>query len=308
MNYKNIELSDDEEKVKRNYKDSLFRFIFCGENERSRRWLLSLYNALRGSNYKDASQLEVTTLSDVIYLGVKNDLSFLINAEMNLFEHQSTVNPNMPIRGLIYFAKLYQNYIRNNELAIYGETLIKLPTPRYLIFYNGKKEMPDIVKYKLSDAFFIKDDSGEFELTATVININKSHNESLQKTCKALYDYSEFIAKIRQNMEAEKPMPLKDAINQAVDYAIEHDFLEGLFKEERGKIVDDILTTFDKEKYEYTLRWEGAKEGEQKKAISDATNLLKENIPPETIAKCCELPLEKVLELKAQLETENASV
>ncbi len=81
--------------INRNYKDSLFRFIFKGDNEKSRRWLLSLYNALRGSNYEDTSQLEITTLEDVIYISIKNDISFLINDEMYLFEHQSTVNPNM---------------------------------------------------------------------------------------------------------------------------------------------------------------------------------------------------------------------
>ena len=85
----------NETKINRTYKDSLFRFIFKGDNEKSRRWLLSLYNALRGSNYEDSSQLEITTLEDVIYISVKNDLSFLINDEMYLFEHQSTVNPNM---------------------------------------------------------------------------------------------------------------------------------------------------------------------------------------------------------------------
>ena len=85
----------NETKINRTYKDSLFRFIFKGDNEKSRRWLLSLYNALRGSNYEDTSQLEITTLEDVIYISVKNDLSFLINDEMYLFEHQSTVNPNM---------------------------------------------------------------------------------------------------------------------------------------------------------------------------------------------------------------------
>ena len=124
----------NETKINRTYKDSLFRFIFKGDNEKSRRWLLSLYNALRGSNYEDTSQLEITTLEDVIYISVKNDLSFLINDEMYLFEHQSTVNPNMPVRGLLYFSKLYENFITNKNLNIYGGKLIKLPTPKYIVF------------------------------------------------------------------------------------------------------------------------------------------------------------------------------
>lgn len=279
--------------VNRNYKDSLFRFIFKGDNERSRRWLLSLYNALRGSNYTDTSQLEITTLADVIYVSVKNDLSFLINDEMNLFEHQSTVNPNMPIRGLMYFSQLYKNYLTKEKYDIFGETLIKLPTPKYFVFYNGEKKMPDIVKYRLSSAFITQDDSNEFEWTATVLNINKSHSENLQKTCKALYDYSEFIARIRQNMKDKKDMPLLDAVNEAVDYAIEHNFLEGFFKEEKAKIMNSILTQIDKEKYDRTRRYEGYEE----KAIEDALILIRDfNATPEVAAEKMGAPLDKVLE------------
>ena len=93
--------------INRNYKDSLFRFIFKGDNEKSRRWLLSLYNALRGSNYEDTSQLEITTLEDVIYISIKNDISFLINDEMYLFEHQSTF-PNLQIQKVHFHTSMQQ--------------------------------------------------------------------------------------------------------------------------------------------------------------------------------------------------------
>ncbi|MBQ8013940.1 MAG: hypothetical protein IJ257_06050, partial [Treponema sp.] len=90
----------------KSYKDSLFRLIYSGNDERSRRWLLSLYNAVSGRNYTDISGLRITTIENVIYLTMKNDLSFLLDCQMNLFEHQSTVNPNMPLRGLMYFGQL----------------------------------------------------------------------------------------------------------------------------------------------------------------------------------------------------------
>ena len=108
----------------RNYKDSLFRRIFSGNDERSKRRLLSLYNALSGKNHTDISKLEITTIENVIYLTMKNDLSFLIDSQMNLFEHQSSVNPNMPLRGLIYFGKLYQNEIKKQGLDINGKSKV----------------------------------------------------------------------------------------------------------------------------------------------------------------------------------------
>lgn len=100
----NLETTDIEEKAKRDYKDTLFRFIFKGEDDRSKGWLLSLYNALNNSSYTDINELEITTIQNAIFLTMKDDLSFLIDGEMNLYEHQSTVNPNLPLRGLMYFA------------------------------------------------------------------------------------------------------------------------------------------------------------------------------------------------------------
>ena len=287
----------------RNYKDSLFRFIFKGNNERSRKWLLSLYNALRGSNYEDTSQLEITTLEDVIYISIKNDLSFLINDEMYLFEHQSTVNPNMPVRGLLYFSKLYENFISKQKLNIYGGKLIKLPTPKYIVFYNGQNKLPDLFQYHLSDAFLTPDDSNNFEWTATVININKNHSQELQKTCKALYDYSEFIARIRQNMEGENPLSFRDAVNEAMDYAIEHNFLEGYFREEKAKIMNSILTQFDKETYEKAIRNEGFDEGKQEKAIEAVIGLHENNVSVDIIAKSLKMTeeqVQKIISEKAQ--------
>ena len=142
---------------KRTYKDTLFRTIFGGKDERSKRWLLSLYNALSGKNHTNIEDLEITTLEDVIYVSMKNDLSFLIHSQMCLYEHQSTVNPNMPLRGLLYFSQLYQQYIDKHKKNLYGSVLVKIPAPQFIVFYNGDTEQADIIKYRLSDAF-IKDE------------------------------------------------------------------------------------------------------------------------------------------------------
>ncbi|MBQ8013387.1 MAG: hypothetical protein IJ257_03180, partial [Treponema sp.] len=126
----------------KSYKDSLFRLIYSGNDERSRRWLLSLYNAVSGRDYTDISGLRITTIENVIYLTMKNDLSFLLDCQMNLFEHQSTVNPNMPLRGRMYFGQLYQNEVKRRKKNIYGGSLIKIPSPRFIVFYNGERSLP----------------------------------------------------------------------------------------------------------------------------------------------------------------------
>ena len=298
---------------KRTYRDTLFRTIFGGKDERSKRWLLSLYNALSGKNHTNIEDLEITTLEDVIYVSMKNDLSFLIHSQMCLYEHQSTVNPNMPLRGLLYFSQLYQQYIDKHKRNLYGSVLVKIPAPQFIVFYNGDKEQSDIIKYKLSDAFItdVSSKDGEtygadFEWTATVININKNNNESLSKNCEPLYYYCEFVNQVKENLS--QGMTFDSAVNEAVDFAIKGDFLEGFFREKRMKILDDIYTEFDQESYDETLRNDGRIEGAREASIANAKNFLKEGDSPEKIARCCNLPLEQVITLKEKLSHETVAV
>ena len=160
--------------TKRSFRDTLFRSIYSGKDDRSKRWLLSLYNALSDKNYTDISALEITTIDDVIYVTMKNDLSFLINSEMHLFEQQSTVNPNMPLRGLIYFSQLYQKEVSKRNLDIFGRARIKIPSPKFVVFYNGHQEQEDIVKYRLSDLFELKDESR--------VRVDGNRNQHQQKS------------------------------------------------------------------------------------------------------------------------------
>ena len=295
--------------TKRTFRDTLFRSIYSGKDDRSKRWLLSLYNALSDKNYTDISALEITTIDDVIYVTMKNDLSFLINSEMHLFEQQSTVNPNMPLRGLIYFSQLYQKEVAKRNLDIFGRARIKIPSPKFVVFYNGKQEQDDIVKYRLSDLFEVTDSSRDFEWTATVININKNHNESLQKKCESLYHYCVFIDRVKANLD--KRMEPEDAINEAVEFAIKGNFLDGYFKEQRMNIVGNLLTEFNQEDYDRNRRAEGFEDGveygkelgERQKSVEGAIMLIqKYNIPPETAAADMNAPLNLVLEkLKARI-------
>lgn len=124
--------------IQREYKDRMFRKVFEDKKDQ-----LDLYNAINGTNYTNPEELVVTTLEDVIFLGMKNDRSFLIGDTMNLYEHTSTWCPNLPLRGLMYFARVYEQYVESQEIRIYGTKQILLPTPQYIVFYNGTREEPD---------------------------------------------------------------------------------------------------------------------------------------------------------------------
>ena len=240
------------------YKDRLFKFIFGRDTEESKRWLLSLYNALNGSCYTDISDLKLTTIENIIYVTMKNDVSFLIGEEINLYEQQSTYNPNMPLRGLMYFAQLYQMILSERGKDLFGHSLVKIPSPRFVVFYNGTTDKADTVKLRLSDSFESPAPSGDFEWTATMVNINAGHNETLQKSCKALYDYSSYVAKVRTNLAS---MPKNKAVDCAVNEAIRENLLDSFFKRQKMEVLNMSLTEFDQEEYDRNRREEGRQEG-----------------------------------------------
>ena len=153
----------------RKHKDALFRMVFSKKED-----LLDLYNAVRGTAYQNVEDLEVNTLENVLYMAMKNDISFMIDCTMNLYEHQSSYNPNMPLRGLMYFVQLYSKYAVQRKLNLYISTIQKIPTPQFVVFYNGMKEEPDRQILKLSNAF--QAEGGCIECEATMLNINLVRN------------------------------------------------------------------------------------------------------------------------------------
>lgn len=214
---------------RRNYKDLLFIRLFSDKVK-----LLSLYNTLNHSNYTDPGLIEVTTIDDILYLGVKNDCSFIISSILNLYEHQSTLNPNMPIRGLDYFASIYRAYIQSNDLDIYGSTLVKLPSPCYVIFYNGEESVPDRFELRLSDAFE-KGTNPCLECTATVININLGHSKDILNGCQTLSEYAQLVSKVREYTSEGRT--LGTAIDMAVEYCIDNDILRDFLIRNRSEVV-----------------------------------------------------------------------
>jgi len=238
--------------INREHKSTLFNYIFGSEE--NKKYLLSLYNAVNDTSYTNIEDVEINTLADFIYIRMKNDVSFILDCDMSLYEHQSTYNPNMPLRGMIYFSTLYSQFISDNNKNIYSKTLVKIPTPRYIVFYNGNDSYPDRLELKLSDAFERPDLSGQFEWTATMLNINKGHNQEIMDKCQALFQYSEFIAKIK---EYKKTMPLETAVDRAVIFAISNNYLDGFFKKHREGIMHSCLTEFNEEAFRKGIHDEG---------------------------------------------------
>lgn len=188
-----------ENQVNKEHKDRLFNYIF-GRPE-NREWTLSLYNAVNESHYTDASLIEFNTLKDVLYIGMRNDTSFLIVGTMNVYEHQSSYNPNMPLRQLEYVSKLFSGYISDHKLNKYGESVIKLPTPKLVVFYNGTKECPDEKFLYLSDSFEPVGVESDVEVKVRMLNINAGRNKKIMQACKPLAEYAWFIEQFRQKQK-----------------------------------------------------------------------------------------------------------
>ena len=186
---------------------------------------------------------------------MKNDVSFLVGGTMNLYEHQSTFNPNMPLRGVFYFSRLYEGYVADNNLMIYHEKRVRLPKPKYIVFYNGTKNQPDSMELRLSDCFENTDnDAPCLECTATMLNINYGHNQELM-----LEEYSIFVQCVREYIQSEPSV--EDALEKAIDTCINQDVLADFLKKHRAEVTNMILTTYDKDLYEKTLKEDAREEG-----------------------------------------------
>ena len=261
--------------INRNFKDTLFRKIFDNKKD-----LLSLYNALNDTEHTDEELIEINTIEDAIYIGYKNDISFVIDSELNLYEHQSSVNKNMPIRGLIYLTELYKGYIERNGLRIYNETPVKLPFPRYIVFYNGKDGEPERRVMPLSDSYMTNDSNkGQkpcLELEALLININYGCNKELMNKCQKLMEYSQLVALIRKHYDelVEKYAKLgihksrkeifAEAVSLAIEEAIRNNILKEILRNNKAEVTNMLLTEFDEKDYIEGVKEESERRGEQR--------------------------------------------
>ena len=235
MNTENTNLSVKEN---RNYKDTLFRMIFKEPRE-----LLSLYNALNNSSYTNPDDLKIVTLENAIYMSIKNDLACVIDCHLNLYEHQSTINPNMPLRDLFYVAREYEVLLADKTL--HSTKLRKIPAPNFIVFYNGSETQPEYLELKLSDAYEIPVKNPSLELKVIQLNINAGYNKELMRKCKTLQEYSVYVDKVRKYA---KRKPLKEAVEQAVTECIKDGILSQFLTQYKAEAISMSIFEYDEEK------------------------------------------------------------
>ena len=249
-------------KPNRKSKDTVFRFIFG--NEQRKNYTLRLYNALNGTSYTDAKQIKLITLEDVIYITFKNDIGFLLKDELNLYEQQSSWNPNMPARLLRYYVKELTLWEDNKRINLFSSALQLLPVPKMAVFYNGRENQPAVSILKLSDSFGGK--QGSIEVTVPVYNIGT--NSELTQNCRPLYEYCWFI---RQLEGADQNTLLEKIIN-AADNMPEDFEIRKLLQREKRKVTDMMYSEYMEEYFKQTLLNDGKREGIQTERLNSVRN------------------------------------
>ena len=293
-------------KADRRYKDTVFRMLY-----KDKRRLLELYNAVSGRRYDNPDDLEIVTLDSAVYMGMKNDLAFLLDTGIYLYEHQSTVNPNMPLRDLFYIAAEYNTLIDSQSL--YSSVMQKIPTPNFIVFYNGEQEFDDRVEYRLSDAFVTKVTDPALELKVTVLNINYGRNAALMEQCRTLRDYAAYVKMVRSYKE--KIGSLDDAVRQAIDECIKKGILSEFLRRNRAEVELTSIFEYNQEEEERKLRIaerkggyvEGYEHGTSEKLYKLVRNYASRN--NVTIEKACDMmgiSSEEYLEAERVIKEDNS--
>ena len=236
-------------------------------------YALDVYNAMNDSVYTDPDMIQIMRLENGISLSVRNDASFFIGNYLNLYEHQSTYSPNAPLRFLIYLTSLIKKMIGKRDL--YGRKRVQIATPHFAVFYNGTEKRPEKEVLKLSDAFINQADTPEIELTVIIYNINPNNNMQLLAKSKVLSGYMIFVNRVRKNLEKQKTFvqnetehddteymeDLEAAINEAINYCIEHHIMETFFRKNRSEVTKSMVLDYTWERREELIRAEEYEDG-----------------------------------------------
>ena len=283
------EMTMEETGVTREIKNNVFCDLFS-----DRKNALSLYNAINGTDYEDEGLMEIVTMGDVIYLHQKNDVSVLFDSKLTLWEHQSTLNRNMPVRGLMYYARNIEGVMGKGIRRLYYSRLVKIPAPDYYVLYNGTEAMPDREDLRLSDAFLVPTEGYEF--TAHMININVPHNKELMEKCPALKGYAVLVEYVRKNRALG--MPDAEAADQAVKRCISEGVLADYLMKKRSEAVRMFLTEFDEEEWKLAMKEEGIEEGLEKGILIFIADKREDGVSDDVIRtrlkKHYDLPDEKI--------------
>jgi len=267
----------EQTKVNREYKDRLFKLIF-----REKKDLMQLYNAINDTDYDNPEDFEVNTLEDVVYMGMKNDISFLVKDVLNLYEHQSTFSPNLPLRGLFYFADLYRKLIVH-ERNLYSSKRISLPFPQFVVFYNGTNEEPERQVIYLHESFpdAMSPEVAALDCRAVILNINIGHNKSIMQKCRKLEEYAIFIGRIREYRKNN--YPIEKAIDMAVEDCIREGVLETILRENREEVCSMLLTEYDEQAHIESEREIAKEEGQER--VNTLIRLLIQNGREDDVLK-----------------------
>ena len=282
----------------RTYKDSVFS-LFLGEPER----LIEVYNAVEGTNYPADTPVQINTLEDVLWRDQINDLSFVLDGQMViLIEHQSTVNENMALRMLLYGARVYDKMLAAN--AVYRRKRIPLPTPRFIVLYNGPEDFPEHGVQMLSQSFMVPEEQPSLELKVDLYNINYNKSSQLIQKSRSLMEYSLFVHQV--NMELASGTAFSQAVANAIRYCIAHDVMREFLSQNGSEVENMLFTEWNMEEAlavtAEEARADGLAEGitrgmakgkaeEQKKVIRALDGVLS----PEVIAEKLDVPLAEVL-------------
>ncbi len=239
------------------YKSDVFSMLL-----QDKKRAMEIYNAINGTDYDDPELVEMTTLDDKSFsLTVRNDASFILDANLSLYEHQSTYCPNMPLRDLLYFASIIQKQIKAQKRDIYGGRILKIPVPHFVVFYNGKEDAPDQYDLRLSDAFEKETEDPEIELVCHVYNINNGKNVPLLSKCQTLREYMYFVDMVRKNNEISGN--LEDAIEKAINQCMEENVLRDFLAQHREEVMHVMTLDYTFERRLEMQRAEAIEDGER---------------------------------------------
>lgn len=265
--------------AERKYKDTLFRMIFRQPKE-----LLSLYNAIHETDYTDTGVLEIVTLENAIYMNVKNDLACIIDCKMDLYEHQASVNPNMPLRDLFYVSAEYRGMV--GKRSLYSRRQVEIPPPLFIVFYNGIDQQPERKVMKLSDLYRPRMEKPNLELEVLQLNISEGYNQDLKEKCPTLLQYSQYVSRVQTYA---RDLPLQQAVERAVDECIREGILADFLRKYKEEAIEVCIFEYDEEveleKYRIAERELAREELREEVREEILQKLLKEKIDVDIILK-----------------------
>jgi len=295
-------------KTNKRFKSSIFSLLFSEPN-----LLRELYCALDEVSLPSDAPVSINTLEDVLFMDFINDISFQIDGKLVvLIEHQSTINPNMALRLLMYVGRVYEKIVEGWN--IYSEKLLKIPRPEFFVLYNGVDSFPEEKVFRLSEAFEELKNLGlaeknlpSLELVVRVMNINEGSNKNIAARCKKLAEYSAFVAKERA---FEKELGSREeAVKEAVKYCQKHDILREFLKLHAGEVLSMLYTEWNWDDAMAFARQEAREDGMEKgieKGIEKgrvtekreiARNLLAKGSTPEFVHDITGLDIETIKNL-----------